>query len=325
VIVQSAIGASTNVFDLIRRVPLIGDPDMEKDGFVDCLDRSETHTTIDHGTPIISMSNMTVTYGAMDAPALRNINLNIYEGDRLAIVGRSGSGKTSMLRTILRFYDPSSGACNYYGKSLKTLSRKEISSKIAIVEQEPHLFPMSLLDNILYGVEKDEFDLVTGDACYGENLRKEVTHALEISGLSVESKNDLGLELDTRVGEGGRTLSGGQRQRVAIARALIRNPDILLLDEPTAALDSKSEKTVVKAFKNAMENTKSMLMVTHRLGVVRSLGVNKVVVLDKGKIVELGCPEELLRKGGLYAQLAIEQGIEAESVGSNMDSPAFSV
>jgi len=320
--VQSAIGASTNVFDLIRRVPLIGDPDMKKDGFVDCLDKSETHTTIDHGTPIISMSNMTVTYGAMDAPALRNINLNIYEGDRLAIVGRSGSGKTSMLRTILRFYDPSSGACNYYGKSLKTLSRKEISSKIAIVEQEPHLFPMSLIDNILYGVEKDEFDLVTGDAWYGENLRKEVTHALEISGLSVESKNDLGLELDTRVGEGGRTLSGGQRQRVAIARALIRNPDILLLDEPTAALDSKSEKTVVKAFKNAMENTKSMLMVTHRLGVVRSLGVNKVVVLDKGKIVELGCPEELLRKGGLYAQLAIEQGIEAESVGLNMDSPA---
>jgi len=137
-----------------------------------------------------------------------------------------------------------------------------------------------------------------------------VTEALALAGLPVTGEdNQLGLDLHTRVGEGGRTLSGGQRQRVAIARALVRHPDVLLLDEPTAALDSKSEKVVVEALKSAMARTRCMLMVTHRLGVVRSLGVNKLVVLEQGEIVEMGHPEELLKSGGVYAQLAREQGI----------------
>ena len=113
------------------------------------------------------------------------------------------------------------------------------------------------------------------------------------------------------VGEGYRSLSGGQRQRVAIARALIRQPSLLLLDEPTAALDSKSEKIVVGALLNALKKTKSMLMVTHRLGVIRSLGVNKVIVLERGEVAEMGHPEDLLRTGGIYSQLAQEQGITA--------------
>ena len=235
--IQAAVGASTNVFDLIRRVPIVNDPTGVRDTLMelnaaqklinDVRDEKEKET-------VIQMSNMSVTYGAMEKPALTNINLDICENDKVAIVGRSGSGKSSMLRTILRFYDPSTGTCTLEGKNLKDMTRNEIASKIVVVEQEPHLFPMTLIDNVLYGVEKDSIDEETGEECYSEKYRDAVAEALALAGLPVTGEsNDLGLELDTRVGEGGRTLSGGQRQRVAIARALVRFPDVLLLDEPT--------------------------------------------------------------------------------------------
>lgn len=235
--IQAAVGASTNVFDLITRVPEIGDPKdvtntlMEMNGVHEVLNAAKKQSQT---TPVIEMKDMFVKYGSMDKPALSNINLVAHDQDRIAVVGRSGSGKSSMLRTILRFYDPSTGTCNLEGKSLTEMTRSEIASKIVVVEQEPHLFPMTLIDNVLYGVEKDSIDKVTGEECYSEKYRFAVTEALSLAGLPVTGENnDLGLELDTRVGEGGRTLSGGQRQRVAIARALVRFPDVLLLDEPT--------------------------------------------------------------------------------------------
>ncbi len=179
---------------------------------------------------------------------------------------------------VLRFYDPTSGTCYIGGRDLKTMTRKEISEVVTIVEQEPHLFPASLIENVLYGIEKDFTHPETGEQYYSQSKREAVESALELAGLSVRgSHNDLGLTLDTRVGDGGRTLSGGQRQRVAIARALVRSPEVLLLDEPTAALDSKSEKAVVGALREVMKQSRCMLMVTHRLRVIRDLNVNKVV------------------------------------------------
>mmetsp|Transcript_38509 Transcript_38509/g.115532 ORF Transcript_38509/g.115532 Transcript_38509/m.115532 type:complete len:742 (-) Transcript_38509:166-2391(-) len=333
--IQSAIGASTNVFELIRRVPKIRDPPKRAKieaaraevSPATAMAKADGATVVDAkngelapgGGSIISLTDMSVTYDAMDVPALNAINLDVQPGDKVAIVGRSGSGKSSMLRTVLRFYDPSSGAIEMDGRSLRDLTRSEISNKVTVVQQEPHLFPMSLADNVLYGIPKDSVDGATREPCYGDGWRDAVAEALRLSGLPVtgETKNDLGLELDTRVGEGGRTLSGGQRQRVAIARSLIRRADVLLLDEPTAALDSKSEKVVVEALTNAMETTRCMLMVTHRLGCVRTLGVNKVVVLERGRVAEMGHPEDLLaRPGGIYAALAKEQGILPSSSSS---------
>ena len=118
-----------------------------------------------------------------------------------------------MLRTLLRFYDPSSGSCTLEGVSLTKISRKELASKVSVVEQEPHLFPMTLMDNVLYGIDKDAIN-EDNDPIYSNKWREEVSNALALAGLPVNGafKNDLGLELDTRVGEGGRTLSGGQRQ-----------------------------------------------------------------------------------------------------------------
>jgi ABC-type multidrug transport system fused ATPase/permease subunit len=244
--IQSAIGASVNVFDLIRRRPAIRDPPPPEPETTATISLTDTSSfDLKNGEdeqqrngakiPIISMSNMTVTYGAMgEVPALSQVNLEIFPHDRVAIVGRSGSGKSSMLRTILRFYDPSEGKCMLDGKPLTEMTRREIASKVRVVEQEPHLFPVSLMENVLYGIAKDSMDTETGEECYGEGYRTRVEEALSLAGLPVTGEsNDLGLELDTRVGEGGRTLSGGQRQRVAIARALIGSPDVLLLDEPT--------------------------------------------------------------------------------------------
>lgn len=214
--IQSAIGASSNVFDLIRRVPRIRDPILLHDTLKKSYGsvNGESLMTKRINDPVIKIEDMTVTYGAMDVPALDKINLDVFEGDRVAIVGRSGSGKSTLLRSILRFYDPISGSCKLEGKNLTELSRQELASRISVVEQEPHLFPMSLMDNVLYGIDKDAIDEETGEEIYSSKWRQEVIDALEVAGLPVDGvhKNNMGLELDTRVGEGGRTLSGGQRQ-----------------------------------------------------------------------------------------------------------------
>eukprot|EP00542_Grammatophora_oceanica_P018189 CAMPEP_0194049172 /NCGR_PEP_ID=MMETSP0009_2-20130614/29906_1 /TAXON_ID=210454 /ORGANISM="Grammatophora oceanica, Strain CCMP 410" /LENGTH=802 /DNA_ID=CAMNT_0038695257 /DNA_START=147 /DNA_END=2555 /DNA_ORIENTATION=- len=297
--IQSAVGASTSVFDLIRRIPAVRDPPPKQSPPEELVTE-----------PIISMKNMTVTYGAMEVPALQSVDLDIREGDRVAVIGRSGSGKSTMLRTILRFYDPSSGSCNLDGVDLRNLSRHEISHKVSVVDQEPKMFPMTLMENVLYGIEKDTIDPETGEAGYSDKYRDQARSCILKAGLPIHKNNDLNLELDTRVGEGGRALSGGQRQRVAIARALVRRPEVLLLDEPTAALDSESEKMVVEALKSATDVTKTMVMVTHRLGVIRSLNVNRVIVMERGKIAEQGHPEELLKDpNSMYASLAREQSI----------------
>ena len=328
--IQGAVGASSSVFSLIQRIPRIRDPLLKSRKTSETVSTESTNGSVNgkasiyappklNGstprTPIISISNMTLMYDKMEIPACDQVDMTIYQGDRVAVVGRSGSGKSTLLRSILRFYDPSTGEIRLGDTSLTHLPRSSLAERVSIVAQEPALFPMPLIDNVLYGIDRDVVDEASGKTSYSELYRDKAATALRLAGLTVEPGNDLNLELDTRVGEGGRSLSGGQRQRVAIARALVRNPEVLLLDEPTAALDSQSEKAVVEALQRAMEYTKSMVMVTHRLGVIRSLHVNRVIVMERGKVVESGPPEELLRKpNGLYAGLAREQGITCAEV-----------
>ena len=239
--IQQAVGASTSVFDLIKRIPAIRDPNESETLTNESLVQSE-HKDSDkqfaNGAsnsryPIISMKDVKVEYEAMERPALDDIDIDIYPGDRVALVGRSGSGKSSMLRTIMRFYDPTCGSVKLCGKDLREMTRSETAEKVAVVAQEPHMFPMTLMENILYGIDKDDIDPETGLPRYSLKYRETVSESLRLAGLSVDPGNELGLELDTRIGEGGRSLSGGQRQRAAIARALIRSPEVLLLDEPT--------------------------------------------------------------------------------------------
>ena len=314
--IQGAVGASSSVFDLIRRVPAVRDPPNKakehaaEEYVTDLVSVEEEWDACEMSEeskprPMIEMVNMTVKYESMDVPAINGINLQINPGDRVAIVGRSGSGKSSMLRTILRFYDPSQGVVKLNGVPLTELSRHELSRKLGVVAQEPSLFPLTLMENVLYGIEKDDVDPVSGEPCYSKEYGSKVSKFLELAGLPIHPGNDLKLSLDTRVGEGGRSLSGGQRQRVAIARALIRSPQVLLLDEPTAALDSQSEKIVVDALDRAIQgNCQCIIMVTHRLGVIRRLGVNRVIVMEHGKIAEQGHPEDLLRiPNGMYTNL----------------------
>ena len=351
--IQGAVGASSSVFDLIRRIPQVRDPPKELQPAPEDFSMLENvETSLESSTvavesgsepsigipggeysrtnsalakrdmplvngkeeslvPVIEMRDMTIKYGAMDNPAVDGANLKIEHGDRVAIVGRSGSGKSSMLRSILRFYDPSQGSVSFKGIPLTAMSRQELTSKITVVEQEPHLFPMSLLENVLYGIDKDT-TTKSGQSIYSNHWREKAAVALRSSGIPIHPGNDLNLCLDTRVGEGGRSLSGGQRQRVAIARALVRKPEILCLDEPTSALDSQSEKTVVEALKLACHECESMVMVTHRLGIISDLNVNRVLVMEKGKIVESGHPSDLLeRPSGIFASLAAEQGIRS--------------
>jgi ABC-type multidrug transport system fused ATPase/permease subunit len=347
--IQAAIGASSSVFDLLRRVPNVRDPPfkepltevprllpLDDSAHFDTSKNSALVTTPslatngysqDHSkqqgeqTPIIEMINATLSYGSMEVPALRQVNLQIQENDRVAVVGKSGSGKSSLLRSFLRFYDPADGLVLLNGEPLTNISRRDLAGKVAVVEQEPALFPMSLIDNVLYGIDKDSLDS-SGQPCYSKKYRAAVVESLALAGLPIYPNNDLNLDLDTRVGEGGRALSGGQRQRVAIARALIRRPEVLLLDEPTAALDGESERIVILALRKAMDYSKSMVMVTHRLGVVRSLDVNRVIVLEKGEIVETGHPEDLLRiENGHYSRLAREQGISPEVPATRLHIP----
>jgi ABC-type multidrug transport system fused ATPase/permease subunit len=355
--IQQAVGASSSVFDLIKRIPAIHDPPVtsrkstsDSTTTVAVKPSSDNQTlppppklngvktngvSINEGekndadvayravpaSPVIAVKNVTIEYEAMERPALTGVSTNIYPGDRVALVGRSGSGKSSMLRSLLRFYDPSVGSIELDGEDLRSLTRAETAAQISLVEQESQVFPLTLMENVLYGIDKDEIDSETGEAVYSVRYRNLVASCLSKVGLSVEPGNELGLDLDTRIGEGGRSLSGGQRSRVAIARAIIRSPQVLLLDEPTAALDSESERMVIKSLQKAMEQTKSMVMVTHRLGVIRSLDVNRVIVLDRGEIVEEGHPEELLRnERSLYSALAKEQGITKLEPGSTLST-----
>ena len=216
---------------------------------------------------------------------LKDINLRIKKGEKVAIVGPTGVGKTTLVNLIPRFYDPTEGRILIDGVDIKEMSIKSLRSHIGMVTQETILFNDTVRTNIAYGKPDASFEEI-------------------VSAAKVANAHDFIMRLpegyNTLIGEHGAKLSGGERQRLAIARAVLKNPSILILDEATSQLDSASEKIVQEALERLMEN-RTVLIIAHRLSTIK--GVDKIVVLQNGRIIEMGTHEELMERGMVYKEM----------------------
>jgi len=233
-----------------------------------------------------------------EQPVLRGLDLHIKPGQYVALVGASGCGKSTTIGLLERFYGPLSGGIFLDGHDISTLNLSSYRSHLALVSQEPTLYQGTIRENILLGADHSE-DIPT------EVLDRRITQACADANI-LTFITSLPDGFATKVGNKGVMLSGGQKQRIAIARALLRNPTVLLLDEATSALDSESEKVVQAALDNAAKG-RTTVAVAHRLSTVQ--GADMIFCFEAGRIVESGTHQELMRKGGLYAELAAMQNL----------------
>tara|TARA_B100000683_G_scaffold129272_2_gene126629 strand:- start:6768 stop:8519 length:1752 start_codon:yes stop_codon:yes gene_type:complete len=240
----------------------------------------------------ISFKNIIYNYSDKNIAALDNINLEINGGETVAVVGPSGSGKSTLVNLILRFFDPHNGDVYIDGKNLKKIKTSSLRKNIAIVSQDTLLFHGTVSENIAFGnLECKQIDI--------ENAAKEAEAHNFIRSLPDS--------YETIVGENGANLSGGERQRIAIARAILRDPSILILDEPTSSLDAEAEDKIKQTLVNIAKD-RTTIIIAHRLSTITN--ANKIILLDQGKISSIGTHEELLEKSPLYKKLALLQNIE---------------
>ena len=234
----------------------------------------------------IEFKNISYRYEESEADALKNINLIIQPGETIALVGESGSGKTTLANLIPRFYEPVTGSIYYDDIDISDLSLISLRKNIAYVSQDVVLFNDTVRNNIAYG------DL--------QNVEDEVVWTAAEAACATEFINELPEKMDTIVGEDGTRLSGGQRQRLAIARALLKDARLLILDEATSSLDTRSERHIQSALENVKKG-RTCLIIAHRLSTIEN--ADRIIVLDKGQIVEQGKHAELLKLNSHYARL----------------------
>jgi ATP-binding cassette subfamily B protein/subfamily B ATP-binding cassette protein MsbA len=220
-----------------------------------------------------------------DSPVLRGVDLTVPAGSTVALVGHTGAGKTTLAGLVARSFDPWQGRVLLDGRDLRSLRLADLRRQVAVVLQEPFLFPLSVAENVAYGRPGAS--------------RKEIEEAAAAANADAFIRK-LPSGYETVVGERGATLSGGERQRLSIARALLKDAPVLILDEPTSALDAETERLVMQALRNLMAN-RTTFLIAHRLTTVRHADL--IVCLDGGRVVESGSHDELLARGGFYARL----------------------
>lgn len=278
---QQAIGASERVFSII---------DTRSESYKG--DELKELPEIKEG---IEFRNVSFQYEDRKRNALSGINLKVSAGEIIALIGVSGVGKTTLMNLIPRFYDPTEGSILIDGVDIREVTIESLRGKIGIVSQETILFNDTVRNNIAYGrIGAGNKDVIgAARAAYAHDFVMEMPQGY-----------------DTVIGEKGVRLSGGQKQRIAIARALLKNPPILILDEATSSLDSDSERMVQEALKNLMKD-RTTFVIAHRLSTIQRS--DRIVVIDRGQVVEIGGHEDLMQKGGLYRRLYSIQFEEGRS------------
>ncbi|MBR1648880.1 MAG: ABC transporter ATP-binding protein [Alphaproteobacteria bacterium] len=246
---------------------------------IDCPDAGELKVK----KAAISFENVAFSYSGREK-LFENLNVKINAGEKVGLIGLSGSGKSTFIKLISRYYDVNSGCIKINNQDIRTLTQDSLHRNIAVIPQDVNLFNRTLEDNIRYGDVKADFFAVKRAA------------KLAYADIFIEKFAD---GYQTKVGDRGVVLSGGERQRIAIARAILKNAPILIFDEATSALDSKSEIHIQKSLHNLMKG-KTVIAIAHRLSTLREM--DRILVFDNGKIVESGTHEDLLHKGGVYAR-----------------------
>ena len=260
------------------RVVEIFDEKIETDVFGEAVEFNEKIQNI-------KFENVNYKYDDSSEYVLKNINLDVKAGEIVAFVGKSGSGKTTLVNLLARFFNTDEGSVTVNGVNIKNIPLGIYRNKFAIVPQETFLFGGTIKENISFGKEVTDEEIIT---------------AAKMANAYNFIQEDLPNKFETEVGERGALLSGGQKQRIAIARALIKNPEIMILDEATSALDSESEKLVQDALDSLMEG-RTTFVIAHRLSTI--VRADKIVVMDNGEIKEIGTHSELIAMNGIYKNL----------------------